>query len=206
VTEWNTTSGDWGLKRARLWTLENALACARYHNLLHRHCDLVQIANRSILTNSFCSGIIQTDNHRLYRTPTYYAQLLYATSAGTRPLKIESDLPSNVGLDLSATLTRQGDAVVLFAVNDSLQDVTWTLDFSAFAAAGQDLTIQTLTDRTHAGEPDATNSFAEPERVAPQTSLLRAKSARFDHRFSAPSLTLVQWHVAPMNLSAVERR
>ena len=28
VTEWNTTGGDWGPKRARLWTLENALACA----------------------------------------------------------------------------------------------------------------------------------------------------------------------------------
>src|SRR6185295_5464030 len=37
VTEWNTTAGDWGPRRARLWTLENALACARYQNLLHRH-------------------------------------------------------------------------------------------------------------------------------------------------------------------------
>jgi alpha-N-arabinofuranosidase len=199
VTEWNTTAGDWGLKRARLWTLENALACARYHNLLHRHCDLVEIANRSNLTNSFCSGIIQTDNHRLYRTPTYYAQWLYATRAGTRPLKIESDLPPNVGLDLSATLTRQGDAVVLFAVNDSLQDLTWTLDFSAFGATGQDLTIQTLTDRAHAGEPDVTNSFAEPERVTPETSVIKAMSPRFDHRFPALSLTVLEWHVTPIN-------
>ena len=76
VTEWNTTAGDWGLRRARLWTLENALACSRYHNLMHRQCDVVEIANRSNLTNSFCSGIIQTDNHRLYKTPTYYAQQL----------------------------------------------------------------------------------------------------------------------------------
>src|SRR5207247_2211884 len=81
VTEWNTTAGDWGLGRASLWTLANALACSRYHNLLHRECDLVEIANRSNLINSFCSGIIQTDNHRLYKTPTYYAQQLYATLA-----------------------------------------------------------------------------------------------------------------------------
>src|SRR5262249_53705316 len=72
VTEWNTTGGDWGPRRARLWTLENALACARYHNLLHRHSDLIAIACRSNLTNSFCSGCIQTDNHRLYKTPVYY--------------------------------------------------------------------------------------------------------------------------------------
>ena len=97
VTEWNTTAGDWGPRRARLWTLENALACARYHNLIHRHCDLVAIANRSNLINSFCSGFIQTDNHRLYKTPTYYAQQLYATLAGDRPLKIDSPLPPHPG-------------------------------------------------------------------------------------------------------------
>ena len=56
VTEWNTTAGDWGPGRAKLWSLENALACSRYHNLLHRQADLVEIANRSNLTNSFCSG------------------------------------------------------------------------------------------------------------------------------------------------------
>src|SRR5579883_869918 len=124
VTEWNTTGGDWGPTRARLWTLENALACSRYHNLLHRHCDVVDIANRSNLTNSFCSGIIQTDNHRLYKTPTYYAQQLYATRAGNRPLRIESSLPVNHKPDVSATLSADGKFVTLFAVNDGLSDVT----------------------------------------------------------------------------------
>ena len=56
VTEWNTSAGDWGPGRAKLWTLENALACSRYHNLMHRNADLIEIANRSNLTNSFCSG------------------------------------------------------------------------------------------------------------------------------------------------------
>src|ERR1039458_7908587 len=97
VTEWNTTAGDAGPRRAMLWSLANALACSRYHNLLHRQCDLVEIANRSNLINSFCSGIIQTDNHRLYKTPTYYAQQLYATLAGNRPLRVVSALPPNEG-------------------------------------------------------------------------------------------------------------
>ena len=69
VTEWNTTAGDAGLDRARLWTLDNALRCSRYHNLIHRHCDLVEIANRSNLTDSFCSGIIQPNNHTYSRRP-----------------------------------------------------------------------------------------------------------------------------------------
>src|ERR1700682_28710 len=101
VTEWNTTAGDAGPGRAKLWSLENALACSRYHNLLYRQADLVEIANRSNLTNSFCSGIIQTDNHRLYKTPTYYAQQLYSTLAGDRPLRIDSPLPTSTGPDMS---------------------------------------------------------------------------------------------------------
>ena len=195
VTEWNTTGSDWGLRRARLWTLENALACARYHNLLHRHCDLVEIANRSNLTTSFCSGILQTDKHRLYKTPTYYVKQLYATWAGIRPLKIESELPLQVGLDLSATLTRDGNAVVLFAVNDTLEDITRSLDFSPLGTTGQDMTIRTLTDRQRAGEPDVINSFTEPERVSPQTAVLTGGRSRFDYRFPALSLTVLEWRV-----------
>ena len=110
ITEWNTTAGDWGLGRAMLWTLDNALWCSRYHNFMHRHCDLIEIANRSNLADSFCSGIIQTNGTSLFKTPTYYAQQLYATHAGQRPLaiKIDADLPSDLWLDTSATLSEDG--------------------------------------------------------------------------------------------------
>jgi alpha-N-arabinofuranosidase len=195
VTEWNTTGGDWGPKRARLWTLENALACSRYHNLLHRHSDLVEIANRSNLTNSFCSGIIQTNNHALYKTPTYYAQQLYATQAGNRPLKVESALPANMGPDVSATLSPAGDRLILFAVNDTLEAISRPLDFSAFGDQGQEAMVWTLTDTRRAGEPDVTNSFGDPERVVPVVSKFQAASARFTYRFPALSLTVFQWQV-----------
>ncbi len=193
VTEWNTTAGDAGPRRAMLWTLANALACSRYHNLLHRHCDLVEIANRSNLINSFCSGILQTDNHRLYKTPTYYAQQLYATLAGSRPLKIESGIPSNVGPDLSATLSADGREVTLFAINDTLDDILRPLDLSAFGRGARTVSVWTLTDRDHAGEPDATNSFDEPERVAPVWSRVRWTGSGQAYRFPALSLTVLRW-------------
>ncbi len=197
VTEWNTTGGDWGPRRARLWTLENALACARYHNLLHRHCDAVEIANRSNLANSFCSGIIQTDNHRLYKTPTYHAQQLYASRAGNRPLKIESDLAANAGPDFSATLSRDGRRLIVFAVNDSLQELARTLDLSDFGNRAQPASVTTLTDQKHAGEPDVTNSFADPERVKPTSSSFKVGSSRFAYRFAPLSLTVLEWRVTP---------
>jgi alpha-N-arabinofuranosidase len=195
VTEWNTTAGDWGPRRAMLWTLDNALACARYHNLLHRHCDLVEIANRSNLTNSFCSGIIQTDNHRLYNTPTYYAQQLYATLAGSRPLKLEADLPPSAAPDVSATLAAGGDAVVLFAVNQGLEELPRTLDLTAFGGAGREVEVWTLADRDRAGEPDVTNGFADPERVSVVRSRFAAPAARFEYRFPALSLTVLRWRL-----------
>jgi alpha-N-arabinofuranosidase len=195
VTEWNTTAGDRGPRRARLWTLENALACARYHNLLHRHSDLVEIANRSNLTNSFCSGILQTDNHRLYKTPTYYAQQLYAILAGDRPLRLDSPLPANLKPDVSATLSADGAVVTLFAVNAGLRDVTRPVDLTAFGDVGQEVEVWTLADRKGAGEPDVANSFVAPERVAPVASRFRAASGRFGYRFPALTLTVLRWHV-----------
>jgi alpha-N-arabinofuranosidase len=195
VTEWNTTGGDWGPRRAMLWTLANALACSRYHNLLHRFGDLVQIANRSNLCNSFCSGIIQTDRSRLYTTPTYHAQRLYATLAGNRALTIESALPPNLGLDVSATLSADGQWVTLFAVNPTLAEIKRAVDLSAFGDKGQEADVWTLTDTEHAGEPDVANSFAEPERVATRASRFRATAARFEYRFPTLSLTVLRWQV-----------
>jgi len=195
VTEWNTTGGDWGPRRAKLWTLENALACSRYHNLIHRHADIVEIANRSNLTNSFCSGIIQTDNHRLYKTPTYYAQQLYSTIAGTKPLAIKSNFPAHVGPDFSATLSASGDAVILFAVNNSLDELSRPLDFSAFGKEGGELSVWTLADTKKAGEPDVVNSFGDPERVAVVESKFKAPGSRFTYRFPALSLTVLRWQV-----------
>jgi alpha-L-arabinofuranosidase len=195
VTEWNTTAGDAGPRRARLWTLENALACSRYHNLIHRHCDLVAIANRSNLVNSFCSGCIQTDNHHLFKTPTYHAQKLYATMAGDRPLRIESPLPPISVPDLSATMAADGQSVILFAVNDRPEPIERPLDFSAFGRDGQALEVWTLADTRQAGEPDATNSFADPERVVPTRSNFEAASPRFAYRFPPLSLTVMRWTV-----------
>lgn len=196
VTEWNTTAGDFGPHRAMLWTLENALACSRYHNLMHRNADLVEIANRSNLTNSFCSGIIQTDNHRLYKTPTYYAQQLYATLAGDQPLRIDSKIAADVAPDVSATLSHDGKQVVIFAVNDTAEEITRAIDLSEFGAAGQKAEVWTLTDTKRAGEPDVTNSFEQPERVVPVRSSFSAGSARFEYRFPACTLTVIRWSLA----------
>ncbi len=198
VTEWNTTAGDRGLHRARLWTLENALACARYQNLMHRNCDLVEIANRSNLTNSFCSGILQTDNSRLYLTPTYYAQMLYANCAGTRPLKIDPPAPLGAGLDISATLSESGDVLTLFVVNESEATVHRSIVLPApripglFEAGLFTAGVWILADKKSAGEPDVTNTFDEPDRVVPKKSQAAISGGRLEYDFKPLSLTVLR--------------
>jgi alpha-N-arabinofuranosidase len=194
VTEWNTTAGEWN-RRAMLWTLDNALCVSRYHNLMHRNADIMEIANRSNLTNSFCSGIIQTDNHRIYKTPAYYAQWLYANLAGTIPVQIKSDMPVDMILDLSATLNDKGDELTLFVVNKNLQAMNRVLDLSVFGVKAQDAEMWVLADKKKAGEPDAINSFAEPERIVTVKSTVKVTGASQSYRFPALSLTVIRWKV-----------
>jgi alpha-N-arabinofuranosidase len=191
VTEWNTTAGDWGTGRAKLMTLANALACSRYHNLLHRHCDLVEIANRSNLINSFGSGIIQVDNHRLYKTPTYYAQQLYAQKAGTHPLRVEGGSGTGAGLDISATLSDDSHRLTIFVVNDQFQPATRQLDLSAFGRKTVPVKVSTLSDRIAAGEPDVRNGFSDPDRISVRT-IKRKLSSRGEYIFPPLSLTVVE--------------
>ena len=98
VTEWNTTAGQMGLTRGMLLTLGNALSNSRYQNLLHRYADMVEIAVRSNLSDSFGSGMIQPGIGWFYLSPTYYSQKLYQEAAGTYPLKINrtSSMPWQV--------------------------------------------------------------------------------------------------------------
>ncbi|MGA2623865.1 MAG: alpha-L-arabinofuranosidase C-terminal domain-containing protein [Bacteroidota bacterium] len=186
VTEWNTTAGDWGVGRGRLLSLDNALACARYHNFMHRHADIIEIANRSNLTNSFCSGIIQTDNLRLYKTPTYYVQQLYAHHAGIHPLRVTLEGKMDRD-DVSATMSR--GKVSLLVVNSTLHERRTLVDLSAFGTIGGTVHVWKLVDTKNAGERDVLNSFEEPERVRLLSSQFVTKSAKFPYAF--PPLSVV---------------
>lgn len=195
VTEWNTTAGDRGHRRAKLWTLANALDCSRYQNLMHRNCDIVEIANRSNLTNSFCSGILQTDNSRLYLTPTYYSQMLYSNLAGDKPLQIDPPAPIKAGLDVSATVSEDGDTLTLFCINGSPDIVRKQLDLTALGG-GWSPTVKTwvLGDTAAAGEPDVTNSFDHPTRVDVKRGKTTAQPTGLSATFAPFTLSVFQFH------------
>jgi alpha-L-arabinofuranosidase len=194
ITEWNTTAGDWGLGRAMLWTLDNALWCSRYHNFMHRHADTIEIANRSNLTDSFCSGIIQPSATGLFKTPTYYAQQLYATHAGQRPLKIRvnADLAADPALDTSATLSEDGHTLTLFVVNQTTAAQDRTIDLSALTPLHETVQVWTLADTNRAGERDAANNWREPDRIRVEPGKVALDRSKLAYRFPPLSLAVLK--------------
>jgi alpha-N-arabinofuranosidase len=163
VTEWNITGGDWGLLRGRMLTLEGALHNARYLNLLCRYSQLVEIACRSNISNSFCSGIIETKPGGLLKRPSYHVMKLYADHVLPRPLVI-SKAPPNI--DVLACASDDRRRVCLFAVNSGRDPVTLALDLAELGADFVPLGGQTVCDTQDRRQPDVMNHWETPARVS----------------------------------------
>ncbi len=162
VTEWNFTAGDWGLLRGRMLTLNGALLNARYLNLLCRYSHLVDIACRSNMTNSFCSGIIETRPSGLLKRPSYHVMKLYAEHALPRPLATGQP-PPNVDVVVCASDDRA--RVCVFAVNTRREPVTLSLDLTDLGAAYAPLRGETVRDTLDRRQPDVMNHWQAPDRV-----------------------------------------
>jgi alpha-L-arabinofuranosidase len=162
VTEWNFTGGDWGLGRGKMLTLEGALLNARYLNLLCRYSNIVEIACRSNMTNSFCSGIIGTDGNGVLKRPSYYVMQLYAAHVLPIPLTVTNALR---GVDVVACTDEERRRVCVFVVNSNREPVNLSLDLTEIDAAFTPLDVETLCDTLDMRQPDVMNHWARADRV-----------------------------------------
>lgn len=195
VTEWNTTGGDFGLKRGILQSLGNALDCARYHNVLQRYADLVEMGVRSNLADSFGSGVIVTGPGWMYRAPTYYADKLYGRAAGSYPLRVERTGELQWPLDqpdVSAALSPDGRTLRIYAVNstDNPLHVPMVLEDAGKSAAGGRAFV--LKCRESPPGTEAMNSASDPAAVRVEEGEAPADGNRFSYTFPPYSLTLLE--------------
>jgi alpha-N-arabinofuranosidase len=186
ITEWNHTAGHWGPARSWLLTLYNALNAGRMLNMYQRLGDVVRIANRSNMTNSECSGILQTSADDIYFTPCYYVQRAYANLCGDRALQV--DLGGEEILDVSATLRTGTGEAVLAVVNCTAQAEQRTIDLSDLGLTGQAVQVWTITGPA----PDAVNSFEDKHCVAPVETVEQAQAGKLDHTFLPYSVTILR--------------
>jgi alpha-L-arabinofuranosidase len=162
VTEWNFTAGDWGLLRGQMLTLEGALLNARYLNLLVRNSNLVDIACRSNMTNSFCSGIIGSNASGMLKRPSYHVMRLYAEHALPVPLTVGK---TPRGIDVVACTDERRQRVCVFAVNSNREPTNVSLDVGELGAPMTTRTIATVCDTHDSRQPDVMNHWETPNRV-----------------------------------------
>ncbi len=201
VTEWNTTAGDWELGRGALQTLANALQCSRYHHLMHRHADSVEIAIRSNLIDSFGSGVILTGPGWLYLAPTYHAQRLYARAAGSYPVRIEritsipdASLPWHLEEpDLSAAVSPDGRTLRLYGVNSTEKALEVKTILAGFAGGVRKGQMHVLQDAQGSLTPEIMNARDEPDRVRVFTRRAEARGEEFVLSFAPFSVTLYEF-------------
>jgi alpha-L-arabinofuranosidase len=163
VTEWNIDAGNWGLGRGKLNSLGCALFEARFLNVLHRHSELVTLACRSNMTNSFQGGTIQTNAAGLYRTPSFLVMDLFRHHSRPVPLRLEAGLP--FALDVTACASEDKATVTVFVVNPTKEPVRLTLDLAALGPGFVVKGGEVVKDAQDRGQIDIINSFAGPRRV-----------------------------------------
>ena len=202
ITEWNTTAGEMGLTRGMLLTLGNALSASRYQNLLHRYSDLVEIAARSNLSDSFGSGVIQPGSGWLYLSPTYYSQRLYQRAAGTYPLEISRSSKVSWELedpDLSATLSSDGRVLRVFAVNSTADEEKVQFHLVGFSSSISGGEITVLKDREDARDSEAMNSQNDPERIITSSQATGLQGREFSFSFVPFSVTMLELRLEPVS-------
>lgn len=180
ITEWNVSAGSFGLQRRVFLTLDAALANACYLNLLLRHADLVKIACRSNMTNSMCSGMIQTNPASLYKTPSYYVMKLYADHAKGIYAPVDG---APKGVDMVASAAEDGKSLCVLAVNRNTEPIELSLDLSVYPG----LKIsggETVRDTQDTRQTEVVNGWTRPDRIkiaalttSPDTVTLPALSA-----------------------------
>jgi alpha-N-arabinofuranosidase len=197
ATEWNTTAGDWGNpQRTRQMSLGNSLACARYLHLAQRRSDLVTIACRSNMSNSYCSGIIQTNNRAVMGTPAYQVLKLYAERGHGWPLVLGENADV-LPIDASAAISEDDKTVTLMVVNPQREPVEQEIDVSAFARVEAQVEVWTVADAADAHDPDVMNTFDRPNRIDIVLGRFKGAGKRFRYPFPALSITALQLRVDP---------
>jgi alpha-L-arabinofuranosidase len=162
---------------------------------MHRYSNLVEIAIRSNLSDSFGSGVIQPGPGWLYLSPTYYSQSLYQRAAGTFPLQVirQGDLPAHLNEpDLSASISADGTKLRIYAVNSTARPRRLKINLKNFATSIVSARVSTLADSRRAGDAEAMNTHDDPKRISISSTSAPLRGSSIEYGFDALTVTLLE--------------
>ncbi|HEY1565911.1 MAG TPA: alpha-L-arabinofuranosidase C-terminal domain-containing protein [Solirubrobacteraceae bacterium] len=197
VGEFATTNGS------PTGTLANAVGEAAFLTGVERNADLVLGASYApLLVNvnapSWPTNLIGYNALKSFVSPSYWSQEMLSTQHGDHV--IGSQLVSGSGTLFDVASQGNGHTY-LAVVNDGSAPAQTSVSLAGLGAGAGGGTATTLT-----GDPDAVNSLAHPNAVAPTTRRLGAVGTSFTYRFPANSVTVLNLTTGAASATSAMRR
>lgn len=165
-----------------------ALCEAAYLTGVERNSDVVVMSCYAPLLCregevDWTPDLIWFNDDEVYATPSYYVQQMFSLACGTELVASETDG------DLFQVATRTGNALQIKIVNLSEKTKPLTLLLSG-------IPDQTVHGQMLAGEKNHVNSFAKPDKAAPQEVEIVCTDSKAETKLPPWSLTVLEFSLA----------
>jgi alpha-N-arabinofuranosidase len=188
VGEWATREG------APTPNLDAALGDAAWMTGMERNADLIMMASYAPLLVNVNPGGMQWETDLIgydalnsYGSPSYWAQVLFGKYLGTEAVPAAL---SNAGARLFASATRDEKQRKLFVKVVNASSVVAPLSIALAGAndVKHEAKLITLSGKT----PNATNSLAHPDAVAPVERKIDVAGPKFEQKFAPYSINVLE--------------
>lgn len=191
--------GEYAAHSQRIGSKDNkstmlcALAEAAFMTGMERNADIVTMGAYAPLFAhvkdwQWTPNLIWFDNQKVYGTPSYYIQKLFAVNAGTEVVPLTVNGESIAGQDsvwASAAVDKAKGELILKLVNPSADARVKNVEV---AGLKKSMTKGTMT--VLKGDLNATNSIEMPELVKPATSAIAPKGKNLELKLDPHSFTV----------------
>ena len=188
VGEWATREGE------PTPNLQAALADAAWMTGMERNSDIVIMASYAPLFVNVNPGgmqwatdLIGYDALSSYGSPSYWAQVLFASHLGT---EVVPSTLSNAGPRAYVSVTRDERVRKLFIklVNASSDTTLVHIDLAGVAKVEHEAKLVTLSGNS----PNATNTIANPEAIVPVEREVKIDGPKFVESFAPYSINVLE--------------
>jgi alpha-N-arabinofuranosidase len=188
VGEWATREGE------PTPNLQAALADSAWMTGMERNSDIVIMASYAPLFVNVNPGgmqwgtdLIGYDALTSYGSPSYWAQVLFASHLGT---EVVASTLANTGPRVYTSVTRDEKQRKLFIklVNASSDAAPLKIALEGAPGVGHEATLITMSGKS----PNATNTIANPEPIVPVEHRIQVAGPKFDHTFAPYSINVLE--------------
>jgi alpha-N-arabinofuranosidase len=133
------------------------------------------------------SDLIGYDALTSYGSPSYWAQVMFASHLGT---EVVASTLANAGPRVYASVTRDEARRKLFVkvVNGSSDAAPLSIELDGAPKVAREAMLTTLSGKS----PNATNSITNPEAVVPVEHRIQVAGPKFEHSFPPYSINVLE--------------